>query len=570
MKIRSIDKDIKDIFESGFYRIPRFQRPYSWDRDNIEDFWTDVVVNADADYFIGSMVVFKPQHSNTAGVVDGQQRLTTITMILAALRNGLKENGLTDLAGGIHNLIERRDINNKAQYVLQTETSYPYLQDHIQNDGAPQTAPNVGDEELALKACFDFITSSIRDTIKGIKQDKTARKKEIDAKVHEALTRIRDKVLGLKVIYIDLDNEDDAYLIFETLNTRGKDLTPSDLVKSHLTKLLKPANANVDHAKDSWSTMIEIIEGSQPDLSITNYLHHYWLSRNEYVTAKGLYKDFKKKVTKQNAKEVLDSLVRDARTYREINETSYRKWTKNEQKIRDSLDALNLFRLKQPLPMVLAVMHAFDCRDLKQKHVEEILEAIENFHFIFTAITSQRSSGGISFMYALHARNLLGATDAAARLKVLTDLRTKLRGISPGYAKFEPSFLELRFSRLFTKEKKLIQYVLAKIDRAMSSNGVSLDYLQMTIEHVASQSPVGGAIISEINIASIGNLLLVEKTFNANSLTNKQFGAKKALLEKSKVFLDPIIMNAIAWTDSEIAARAKWLATTAFQKVWKI
>ena len=53
MKIRSIDKDIKDILESGFYRIPRFQRPYSWDRENIEDFWNDVIINADADYFIG-------------------------------------------------------------------------------------------------------------------------------------------------------------------------------------------------------------------------------------------------------------------------------------------------------------------------------------------------------------------------------------------------------------------------------------------------------------------------------------------------------------------------------------
>ena len=63
----------------------------------------------------------------------------------------------------------------------------------------------------------------------------------------------------------------------------------------------------------------------------------------------------------------MDSLVRDARTYREIQETSFRKWTKNEQQIRESLDALNLFRLKQPLPMVLAVMHAFDAGDLKAK-----------------------------------------------------------------------------------------------------------------------------------------------------------------------------------------------------------
>jgi uncharacterized protein with ParB-like and HNH nuclease domain len=245
MKIRSIDKDIKDVLESGFYRIPRFQRPYSWDRENIEDFWNDVVINSDADYFIGSMVVFKPPQADTAGVVDGQQRLTTITMILAALRNALKENALVDLAGGIHRLIERRDINNKAQYVLQTETSYPYLQDHIQNEGPKQTTPDVRDEEEALQESFEFIANNIAQTIDGIKQDKTATHKDIEAKIREALTKIRDKILNLKVIYIDLDDEDDAYLIFETLNTRGKDLTPSDLVKGHLTKLLKPTNKYV-------------------------------------------------------------------------------------------------------------------------------------------------------------------------------------------------------------------------------------------------------------------------------------------------------------------------------------
>ncbi len=190
MKIRSIDKDIKDILESGFYRIPRFQRPYSWDLENIEDFWNDVVVNSDADYFIGPMVVFKPPQSDTAGVVDGQQRLTTITMILAALRNALKKNGVEDLAGGIHRLIERRDINNKAQYVLQTETSYPYLQDHIQNEGDAETTPDIRDEEAALKSSFEFISENIAETVDGIRKDKTLKKKEIEAKVREVLTRI--------------------------------------------------------------------------------------------------------------------------------------------------------------------------------------------------------------------------------------------------------------------------------------------------------------------------------------------------------------------------------------------
>jgi len=131
LKIRSFDRDINDILKGGFFKIPRFQRPYSWDRENIDDFWNDIVVNSDSDYFIGSMVVYKPDHSDVSFVVDGQQRLTTIIMILAALRNAFRKNGSNDLALGIHALIERPDISNQSQYSLQTETSYPYFQEHI-------------------------------------------------------------------------------------------------------------------------------------------------------------------------------------------------------------------------------------------------------------------------------------------------------------------------------------------------------------------------------------------------------------------------------------------------------
>ncbi len=314
--------------------------------------------------------------------------------------------------------------------------------------------------------------------------------------------------------------------------------------------------------------MVELIEGSQADLSVTNYLHHYWLSSHEYVTVKKLYKDLKRKVTKQNAKETLASLVRDARTYREIQETAYRKWQKNEYGIRDSLDTLGLFRLRQPLPMMLAIMHAYDAGDIKQKHVEDILGAIENFHFSFTAITSQRSSGGISFMYALHARTLLAAGDLDAKLAVLTELKDKLKTKAPSYAEFEPSFLNLRFSRSFTKQKKLVQYILAKIDRTMSANGVALDYSQMTIEHIAPQG--GPSPLPDEDVGCIGNLLLVEKGFNSKKLAAKGFATKKAALMRSKVFLDPVIEKATDWTKEEIAERAKWLAQSAFKKVWKV
>jgi uncharacterized protein with ParB-like and HNH nuclease domain len=74
MKIESHDQSIKEVPGSDYYVIPRFQRPYSWDSENISDFWNDVVVNSSSDYFIGSMVVYTL--SGKLGVVDGQQRVS--------------------------------------------------------------------------------------------------------------------------------------------------------------------------------------------------------------------------------------------------------------------------------------------------------------------------------------------------------------------------------------------------------------------------------------------------------------------------------------------------------------
>lgn len=154
MKIESTDQDIRNLLASGYYRIPRFQRPYSWTRENIQDFWDDVVKDAPDNYFIGSMVTFKDGNQRY-GVVDGQQRLTTITILLAVLRNHLNTLGFKDLAQGIQNQIERKNINNKPEYILSTETSYPFFQDHILKFGEPEVETDEMREEASLRSAFD-------------------------------------------------------------------------------------------------------------------------------------------------------------------------------------------------------------------------------------------------------------------------------------------------------------------------------------------------------------------------------------------------------------------------------
>ena len=146
-------------------------------------------------------------------------------------------------------------------------------------------------------------------------------------------THIRDSVLRLQLIAVQLGNEDDAYLIFETLNTRGKDLTVADLVKNHLTRLLKPKHKGVDIARDKWNGILELFDRSENEISINRFLHHSWLSRHPYTTEKKLFKEIKRTVNQAIAMSFLDELLSDAYLYRQILEPDSYKWRKEEREV---------------------------------------------------------------------------------------------------------------------------------------------------------------------------------------------------------------------------------------------
>ena len=102
MEIKPLDQTIRNLLKTGFYKIPRFQRPYSWDRENVEDFWNDTVATDDSSYFIGSFILHSvSRREGLFQVVDGQQRLTTITLLLASIRDAFDEIGFGKLANYI-------------------------------------------------------------------------------------------------------------------------------------------------------------------------------------------------------------------------------------------------------------------------------------------------------------------------------------------------------------------------------------------------------------------------------------------------------------------------------------
>jgi len=567
MKIDAGDKSLSDILTGAYYRIPRFQRPYSWTIDNVADLWTDSIEHEGGDYFIGSMVVYREGKDNF-GVVDGQQRLTTITMLLATLRDAFDLEGHADLAQGIQQLIERKNIDNASQFVLATETSYPYFQEHIQKFGTPDAGAVTGAEEAALQTAHKEIQRLVRGAVESVKIDTTANEEVKVKNVRSKLVQIRDKILSLKLIFVVLDSEDDAYTIFETLNTRGKDLSVADLVKNHFVKNIRVKTKGVDPAVFKWHKLQETLEGSSADLPLDGFLHHFWLSAFDYVTLKTLFREFRKKVASKNASEFLDRLQKEAIIYRQIHEITYRKWQQAELSIRQSLEALQLFKVKQQVPMVQSVMRDYSDDKLKQKDVKRALTPIANFHFIFTAVTSQRSSGGISQMYAKSARELHSTDDREDKLAIVDALVLKLRERCPNEAEFKANFRQILYTNAQAKQRPLVRFILNRIDESLRTDAI-VEYSQMTIEHLAPQSPPGGQTLTEAVYGQIGNLILVPLALN-NSLGNKPISEKIEMLKKAGVPLDGSILGAGQWGAAEIEKRTDELASLCHSKLFAI
>lgn len=567
MKITSLDKEIRKVFETGYYNIPRFQRPYSWEKEQIAEFWHDTIKDSETDYFIGSIVVYK-KTDELFGIVDGQQRLTTITMVLCAVRDFYINEGLANPALGVHAMIEKIDLNNDKKFVLQTETSYPYFQEHIQKYDEPEIEIEFGVEEINLKKGFELITKFIKQEVDAIKGNKQLTKEKQKNEIHAKLNDIRDRTLKLKVIYVELDDEDDAYVIFETLNTRGKDLSVGDLIKNHLTKNIKTSNKGVDIPKEKWKIIRDNIDSTSKELEIDTFLLHVWLSKYEFTTTKTLFKKFKKNISKADARIFLDSLVTDSVTYKNIFDTETRKWSKNELPLKNSLSILYGFNVTQQTPMVLSIMREYNSKKLKYKFAKEALESIEHFHYIFTAITSQRSSGGVASMYSLYARKLAEAKDDADRLKVIRELQQKMKERIPTYDEFLAAFKTLEFTNGYTKQKKIIQYTLTKIDKYYNKNGVSINYDAMTLEHLLPQNPPNKLPNHNEFYGTIGNLLLIDEKTN-NDLGNKSFSAKKIILQKKSIFIDDTLKKANDWTSKEIEMRTINFAKIAYNTVFR-
>ncbi|RBI68673.1 DUF262 domain-containing protein [Vreelandella sulfidaeris] len=568
MKIEANDKEIQDIFSLGYFNIPRFQRPYSWNSEEVESFWDDIILEKTENYFIGSMVVYQTRKPYF-GIVDGQQRLTTITLILSAIRNAFVKIGEENLAKGVHKYVEKANIDNEDEFILKAETSFPYLQSHIQSFDGYNVSCEVGSEEKKLEIAFDIINRKLRKAIPELAEESTGQPSLFtnhEKGAAQELKDFRDKVLSLKLVFIQLDNEEDAYLIFETLNARGRDLTTSDLVKNLFLKSIKNTSVSIDQSKESWNALVKVFDNYGESNVIDNFLVHYWCSRVDYCTDKKLFSEIKAHVEDcpTRARHLLTDLTTTAPYYSALLQPDDAIWSKEEQSVKSSLKALNLFKVKQQTAMTLALLRSYKSGYLSLRNLKRALLKIESFHYCFNAITSQRSSGSIASNYSRLAIELTRARTNDEMQVVLNDLTMFLVSKLPDKEEFIVKFSELEYTSKKTKHKAIVKYTLSTLFTS-NNGGLTIDFENLTIEHLLSESKLKSDC--ESAVASIGNLILLDRKTNSEEVADKAPVDKFLILKGKNYPMDQAFIESSAWGNDQIIARTRKMAESIYNNL---
>ncbi|MEG6410272.1 DUF262 domain-containing HNH endonuclease family protein [Enterobacter roggenkampii] len=577
MELHAYTRTISELLSvNRKYVVPRFQREYSWAREQINELWYDVISNikpntknayVNNEYFIGSLVLVGDETGREMQIVDGQQRLTTLTIFLSVLCEcfiSIDQRGLAEAL--FENYIEGRDDEGRKFFKLINETPKPFFQKNIQHIDKAEEQPQSQEERNLLAAYKEISSLASRERLgRYFSTDLTN-----DESYAVILKCVRDQILRyLKIIFITVNEEDEAYTIFETLNARGMNLSFVDLIKNKLFKALTDEHPN-DDAKDNWKSIRTILTDRNGVGTIESFMRHWWVSKYAYVSNENLYKSF---ITKWRKGDIdpaafIQELKDDARLYVLISSPLDSDFPQQEDKpLYQSLNALRLFSVTQCKPFLLALMKAKRAGKLRQRDLLRALHTIENFHFVFNAVCSLRPSG-IEGAYSKAARAINAPQSTkVTNGEVIEQLCTLLSNRKPELTVFTENFRDLTFTDEKNKQKKLIQYILSKFEMSRHAGNEYRPH-SITLEHVLPQSNGGG---KEIDM--IGNLIPLSKELNEQA-GDKPLERKISIYEQSEFILTEEFVHELQtiyggeWNSDNIINRTDRLAGEAYTSLW--
>lgn len=545
-------QDMNQYLNSTYY-VPDYQREYSWELEQLDDFWTDLNLSSDknvVDHFFGQIVIHKDVTSEEKRyIIDGQQRTTTAIIFLSVLRTWFRD---------IHNL--NNDILN-AEYWADDITS-KYI-------------GRRGSLHLTLGAINkDYFEKNIQ---LGIPSHDTKEKKVsndnirkaywfFDTKIKEALSDASDSydkyerlnllyetfIKKFKVLYMEATDLNEAFVIFETLNARGKNLETSDLLKNYILR-------NTDNSNNSlkkWNNMISNLNENDP----TKYIRYFWNSRNSFIREKDLYKAICKNINHNKSNKFLDDLELYSSCYSDISNPADCNYFTDKELI-ESLKALKTMKASTFCPLILALIQA----NYGDKDILLVLKRIETFVFRNFTICNRVANSSETFF------SKLAYKVSSSQISSIDEICKDIKEATASDEEFKSSFALWEAPK---SNKELIRYILRKIhykldpDPSQEINTITSD---VQIEHIM---PVDNKIwnvdqaFHDEYLWKLGNLALLGQKLNAKAKA-KAFSDKKEFYKDSKIYPNNELCNYDNWTKIEIEERQNKFADLALE-IWGI
>ncbi len=546
--LRSLGSILSD---KHFLKVPAYQRSFSWSKTEISELWDDiqsVIYGRDDNYFLGSMV-FIHKADDSLEVVDGQQRLATISLYLAVIRDCFKLIKDIDRAGHV-------------------EQKYLCNRNIITMEAAPRLALNEIDNDLFSKIIESLLSF---EDISGIAKDKE--KFESNRLLAKAYIDIREflkkgssdfsqptylsnlvEILTNRVscIQITTPSEDAAYILFETLNDRGVDLTLSDMLKNYL---FSRAGKRIEEIKHKWTEIMTLIGQEY----MKTYIRHEWMSKYGQTREKELYTKIKAEISSNpKAIDYVTNLKDSAIIYDAIGNSDHDIWTKHGIKCQNLIEEIELLGPTQCYPLILSTCHS------KPKEIITVLTWITSLTVRYSLICG-KGTGNLESVYA-RASSLIRKPDS--KLKEVKDI---LLSIWPSDEEFKISFSQKTLST-----PRIIKYLLAKIE-CYNSNDDSLipNPESLTVEHILPKKPSSiwpirlrtDPVLKE-NVKLIGNLTILTEPMN-RGCESKPFSEKKAFYNDSKYTITKALCSLSDWDEKAIQKRQGELAEIA-ANIWII
>ena len=312
------------------------------------------------------------------------------------------------------------------------------------------------------------------------------------------------------------------------------------------------------------------------NIELSKFYRHFWISKYEFSRDKKLYSSFKKLIdlntsnidkNQDVAKQFLQEMVNESMNYVIVTSPTESDWKLQEEKnAYKSLVALSLFKSQQVNTLLIALYDQYKHKYIKITDFTDALQYLENFHFIFSSISSQRTSR-LETKYSKYARSLRQSKTKAQSKKIIDEMKNDFNTKLPDYNSFLGGFHEKWFTNNKDKDKKVIQYIFKKWENYLQPTE-ELDLYKITLEHISPQS-------SQENkeIGKIGNLLPIASEINNEADISKYQEKikifKKSQLEIVKEFI--IKYGTLSdWTDEDINKRTEDMAKIAYYDIWKI